>query len=100
EENVTLQQRTKAAAQYFSKELQQLLQVLSKSPAVTDSSQFATDYNEDLKNIHVAVANKLHLINSCVNGFTVLNYHKQKNDFIVAAFVVNAYAQAYLYVYK
>ncbi|HXL57931.1 MAG TPA: DEAD/DEAH box helicase, partial [Chitinophagaceae bacterium] len=79
EENVILQQRIKAAAQYFSKELQQLLQVLSKSPAVTDSRQFATDYNEDLKNIHVVVANKLHLINSCINGFTVLNYHKQKN---------------------
>ena len=35
EENALLQERVKAAAQYFSKELQQLLQFLSQSLAIT-----------------------------------------------------------------
>src|SRR6266498_2851119 len=100
EENISLQQRIKAAAQYFSKELQQLLQLLSQSPAVTDSRQYATDYNEELKNIHIATANKLHLINACINGFTVDNYHTQKKNWIVPAFTVNAYAKTSSYTNK
>jgi len=100
EENIILQQRIKAAAQYFSKELRQLLQLLSQSPAVTDSRQYATDYNEELKNIHIAAANKLHLINACINGFTVENYYQQKKNFTVPAFTVNAYAKASSYAYK
>jgi hypothetical protein len=100
EENAFLQPRIKAAAQYFSKELQQLLQVLSQSPAVTDSRQYSTDYNEELKNIHAVVANRLHLINGCISGFTVANYHRQKRNFTVPPFNVNAYAKASSYTHK
>jgi hypothetical protein len=100
EENALLQQRVKAAAQYFSNELRQLLQFLSQSPAVTDSRQYAIDYNEGLKNIHTVAANRFHLINGCINGFAVTNYHKQKKNFIVPPFNVNAYAKASPYTHK
>ncbi|HEY6975550.1 MAG TPA: helix-turn-helix domain-containing protein [Chitinophagaceae bacterium] len=100
EENALLQQRVNAAAQYFSKEMQQLLQLLSQSPAVTDSRQYATNYNEELKNVYVAVANRLHIINGCINGFNVANYHIQKKNFTVPSFNINAYAKASSYTYK
>jgi len=100
EESPVLQGRIKSAAAYFTKELQQLSYRLQQSPAVTDSRQYALAFNEDLKNIHIAISKKNSLLHSCINGFNVNAYMQQKNNFIVPSFNVNAYAKASSYTYR
>ncbi len=94
EANNKLQERVKAAAIYFDDKLQTLKQLLPQSPAITDSRQYALSYNEDLKELFTSIAFKQQLIHSCVNGFTVEHYQKQKNAFILPGFYINAYAKA------
>ncbi len=94
EENQSLQKRLKDAVVYFVKQLDQLLQFISKSPAVTDSKLQAKNYNEALKDVFVAVAEKKHLMNGFVNGFSIEKYYYQKKSFVVPSASVNAYATA------
>jgi hypothetical protein len=56
ENNYGLQQRVRAASQYFFKELQLLLQITEQSPAVSDSYLNSNNYNVALKNFYVGVA--------------------------------------------
>ncbi len=94
EENQMLQKRTKDAAGYFVKELDQLLQFISKSPAVTDSKMQAKNYNEALKDVFIAVAEKKHLMAGFIDGFSIEKYYHQKKSFVVPSASVNAYSTA------
>lgn len=93
EDNHTLQERIKKAAQYFYNELQQIIEQLKKSPAITDSKQYALAYNEDLTDLFELLAQQQHFIHSCINGFKIDDYHKHKNTFVLPSFYVNAYAK-------
>ncbi len=92
--NEALQQRLKAAAAYFIKELQAISQLLPQSPAVTDSKQYALAYNEDIKEFHAQLSQKLYAINSCANGFNAHAFNEEKNHFKLPPLHVNAYAGA------
>lgn len=94
EENPSLQKRTKDAAAYFVKELEVLLQLISKSPAVTDSKMQAKNYNEALKDVFITVAEKKHLLNGFTDGFSIEKYYHQKKTFVIPSASVNAYATA------
>ncbi len=87
-----LQQRIKAAAGYFAQQLQQILQLLPHSPAVTDSRQYAHEYNDELKELHILLSQKYHAISSCKNGFKADEFQAQKNQFVLNPLNVNAYA--------
>jgi hypothetical protein len=92
--NEALQQRLKAAAAYFVKELQGFMFLLPQSPAVTDSKQYALAYNEDIKEFHAQLSQKLWAIKSCINGFKADEFNEQKNQFKLSPLSVNAYAAA------
>ncbi len=92
EQNDALQKRIKAAAIYFIKQIQELLQMISTSPAVTDSRQYAISYNESLQQVHTLLSKQQHLIKSCSNGFSVAAYHQHKKNFVPEKLHVNAYA--------
>ncbi|WP_153797080.1 helix-turn-helix domain-containing protein [Foetidibacter luteolus] len=94
EENEALQQRVKAASDYFSRQLQTVKEALYQSPAVTDSKQYALAYNEDLKDTFAAVCKKYEAFRSCLGGFKVDEFYRQKNAFVLPDFRVNAYAAA------
>lgn len=94
EENKNLLQRTYAAADYFIKQLDEIILFIMQSPAVTDSKQHAKAYNDALKDVFVLMAEKKHLMQCCVPSFSVNNYYQQKESFIVPYFGVNAYAGA------
>ena len=94
EENKSLQQRIKAAAQYFFNELQLFLQTVVQSPAITDSYQHGNDYNIGLRNIHNAAAFKLCLLKACINGFSIAVFMQQKKNFKAPVFNVSAYSKA------
>lgn len=93
EQNIALQERIQKAANYFYNEIQQLIDELKKSPAVTDSKQYAMAYNEDARELFETLALQQHLIHSCINGFTVDAFHQHKNNFKLPYFTVNAYAK-------
>jgi hypothetical protein len=92
EENTTLQERIKAASNYFLSFLQDIFQQLPSSPAVTDSRQNSLAYNEELNELNILLAKKINGLNSCKNNFSVDEYHLQKNQFTVKPLTVNAYA--------
>ncbi len=91
-ENEPLQKKLIAAAGHFIPKTDELLRFLSRSPAVTDSKQAALGYNEELKDIFSALAQKANIIGVCRNGFSIEAYHQVKNNFILPPFYVNAYA--------
>ena len=92
EENITAQERIKAAASYFSKEANNLIQILSQSPAVTDSKIHAKDYNEGIREVFSRLSSKKYLLDGCINGFTIEEYYARKKNFTLPSFTVNAYA--------
>ena len=94
EENQQLEQRLSAAADYFIKQLDDLIACIKQSPATTDSKQHAKAYNDLLKEVFVLLAEKKHLLNCCLQHFTVNSYYQHKKNFIVPPFSVNAYATA------
>ncbi|HVX26818.1 MAG TPA: helix-turn-helix domain-containing protein [Parafilimonas sp.] len=94
EENEALQKRLSAAADYFIKQVDEIISNVKQSPAITDSKQHAKAYNEALKDVFVLLEEKKHLLNCCLQNFSIDNYYKQKKSFVVPFFNVNAYATA------
>lgn len=94
EENESLQKRLSAGADYFIKQVDEIISNIKQSPATTDSKQHAKAYNEALKDVFVLLEEKKHLLNCCLQNFSIDNYYKQKKSFVVPAFSVNAYATA------
>ncbi|HVX52066.1 MAG TPA: helix-turn-helix domain-containing protein [Chitinophagaceae bacterium] len=89
-----LQQRIIKASAYFVPQLQSILQQLPASPAVTDSRTFATEYNEELNQLHALISQKIHHISLCTNGFDATLFSEQKNKLAVTPLQVNAHAGA------
>ncbi len=93
-ENDVVQQRLSSAANYFIQQIDGLIAMLSQSPASTDSKLHAKAYNEALKEVFVLLTEKKHLMQSCIEKFSVNNYYSYKKSFIAPALYVNAYATA------
>jgi hypothetical protein len=96
-EHIMLQQRIKAASGYFAPQLQSVLQLLPQSPAVTDSRTYATEYNDELNQLHALLSQKIFNIDACRQGFSLDEFNEQKNKFSAAPLQVNAYAGAKSY---
>lgn len=88
-----LQERIAAAIQFFGGKMNNLLETLRQSPAVTDSRTHATDYNDGLRMVFSNIAQKSFLMKGLKLKFTVEDYFVLKNTFTVPDFVVNAYAK-------
>ncbi len=94
EENEVLQGRVKSAATYFTAQLEALLQQMQTLDAVTESRQYAKEYNDLYKEAFLQITQKKHLINSAIKGFWVANYYAAKKSFKAPQIAVNAYATA------
>jgi len=94
ENNVALQERLKKASNYFNQQLQEIVQFILTSPAITDSKQHASSYNELLEDLFTVLVLQQAGIKACLDGFEVQSYHQKKSNFIVPKFSVNAYAGA------
>ncbi len=91
-ENVALQSKLIAAANYFTGQTGNQLAFLQTSPAVTDSWSNAKEYNEKLFEIHSLLAEKKFMFEFCKDGFDATGWHPRKNQFKVPPLGVNAYA--------
>jgi ribonuclease D len=94
EENVELQERLKKGAGWFSQEIRAVTEMMQQSPAVTDSTMHAKEYNELLREVYVQLSQQLYLMNGFGGRFEMDTYHRRKRLFVTPAFGVNAYAGA------
>jgi hypothetical protein len=92
EQNLSVQERIKAASVYFSNGLQKIVQEIAVSPAVTDSRQYAMAFNEEMKEFHSTLSFQLYQIECCKNGFHAEALRQYKSNFVLPPFNVNAYA--------
>ena len=88
-----LQSRITAAVDFFNIRMNNLLETLRQSPAVTDSKLHATDCNDGIRMIFSNVAQKSYLMKGLKLKFTVEDFFVLKNTFAVPDFVVNAYSK-------
>ncbi|MDQ6610647.1 MAG: helix-turn-helix domain-containing protein [Bacteroidota bacterium] len=89
-----LQDRLKKGAQWFTVEIKIVLEVMQQSPATTDSTMHAKEYNETLREAFVHLSQQHFLMQSFGDGFTIDKYQQSRKLFITPAFGVNAYAGA------
>jgi hypothetical protein len=94
EENILLQTKTKDGAGHFIKEIRAIQELLQQSPAVTDSSLHAKEFNESVKELFAGLALKAFLLKEAGEKFDVEAWHRKKKSFVLPAFSVNAYAGA------
>ncbi|CAF1467254.1 unnamed protein product [Adineta steineri] len=92
EENESLQKRLQAASKYFADNLQLVANNLYQSNAITDSKQYANEYNELLKDLFNLINQKINLLYSLKDGFSINNYYHFKRNYQAKPFNVNAYA--------
>lgn len=90
--NSLLQERIKAGAVYFLKEQNKLLELILKSPVVTDSRVHAKEFNERLKEAFADLSVKKNLLEGISENFEIDKFHLRKKQFVLPAFTVNAYA--------
>jgi Cdc6-like AAA superfamily ATPase len=91
EQNIVLQERIKAAADYFVEELGLLLRFIQQSPAITDSRLHAKEYNESLKEVFAQLSTKKFLLDGCNGYFDIEAFQRRKKKFVLPLFAVNAY---------
>ncbi|MFP5041202.1 helix-turn-helix domain-containing protein [Parasediminibacterium sp. JCM 36343] len=93
----TINERVIKAAVYFTTHLNELLQAITESPAVTDSRNYAKEYYDNLKALYALLYTKNQLIATAFNGFNINSYQEQKAALQVPTLNVNAYAGSTVY---
>ena len=94
EDNIELQERLKKAAVWFAQEIKPVIETIQQSPAVTDSTMHAKEYNELLREAFVQLSQQHYLMQSIGDRFDIDVYHRRKKQFTSPPFGVNAYAGA------
>lgn len=94
ETNQLLQERIKAAANYFVTETVSLIQFIQQSPTVTDSRLHSKEYNESLREIFAQLAMKKFMFEGLKDGFDIEAFHQRKQRFVLPSISINAYAGA------
>ena len=92
------QNRIKAAAAYFVKELLTLSEIIQRSPALTDNRQLAKEHDDKLQQLFDNISRKIHYINGCINGHSLEYYQKQKSSFTKKNIPHSAYSGKSSYV--
>jgi len=88
-----LTERIEAASVFFREQLKLLMEQIKLSPANTDNKEVADEYNEGIKNLHVSMSLKQHMLRTLKHPFHSENYFRTKNAFIVTESGVNAYSK-------
>jgi hypothetical protein len=92
ESNTVLQERIKAGGAYFVNEQNKLLELIQKSPVVTDSRIHAKEFNEGMKEVFTLLSRNKYMLDGFVGKFEMEMYHRRKKNFVLPVFTVNAYA--------
>jgi len=91
-DNTLLQERLTAAAHFFMGTFDDLLALIQKSPAITDSRLHAKEFNENTRELFGQLALKRYLLNGNNDLFDATSIQQRRRSFTMPAFAVNAYA--------
>lgn len=94
EENKPLQERLQKGAVWFAQEVKAAVEVIQQSPAITDSTMHAKEYNDLLREAFTQLSQQHYLLQGFADGFDIESYHRRKKQFVAPSFGVNAYAGA------
>ena len=92
ESNTVLQKRIKAGGTYFVNEQNRLLELIQKSPVVTDSRIHAKEFNDGLKEVFAQLSANKYMLDGFDGKFEMENYPRRKKNFVLPPFTVNVYA--------
>ncbi len=92
EENEPLQERIKAAANYFVTEINSIVEFIQQSPVVTDSRLHSKEYNDSIKEVFAQLAMKRFMMEGFTGKFDMEAFHRRKAKFVVPPIAINAYA--------
>lgn len=94
EDDTELQDRLKKGSAWFSGEVKALIEAMQQTPAITDSTMHAKEYNEILREAFVQLSQQHYLLQGIGDRFDINAFHRRKKTFLTPAFGVNAYAGA------
>jgi hypothetical protein len=94
EDNIDLQERIKTGANWFSNEIKSIIETVLQSPAITDSTIHAKEYNDLLKDAYTQLAMQNFMLQGFSGKFNMEAFHRRKKSFVAPSFSVNAYAGA------
>ncbi|MGZ3851307.1 MAG: helix-turn-helix domain-containing protein [Flavisolibacter sp.] len=94
EDNLELQERLKTAANWFMNETKAVIEQVLTSPAITDSSIHAKEYNDLLREAFVNLTMQNYLLQGFTGKLNMENFHRRKKNFVTPSFPVNSYAGA------
>lgn len=94
EENITLQERLITAANWFYNEIKSVVEYILQSPAITDSTIHAKEYNEMLREVYAQSTLQNFMMQGFSGKFNMENFHRRKKNFATPSFGINAYAGA------
>jgi len=92
DESIIIWDKTLKASEHFNKEIQQVIDFIVLSPAITDSSLNAKEYNGQLKDIFAELSLNKFLMQAFDGRIDTEAWHKKKRSFTIPPFPVNAYA--------
>ncbi len=87
-------ERLESAANYFLEKIKKLCNTIAESPAVTDSKENAQIYNEQIKELFIALKLQEHIIKKLQHPYTAEQYFQLKNKFEVPEIKINAYSKS------
>lgn len=88
-----LKERLNSSSEYFRNRLVELMDLMSKSPATTDSKGNAKDYDDSISTIFTEIALKEFMITATASDFSVERYYAVRSKFIVPPFDVTSYSR-------
>ena len=88
-----LNERLQAASTYFSEKLENLIETLCQTPAVTDSRENSKIYDGGLDDLYTLAQQKKHLVQGVSGGFNVDDYFTLKNNFALPFFNKSSYSR-------
>ena len=94
EENAILVERLKAAALWFNTQINLVVEFLCGSPASTDSTIHAKEYNDQLKEVHTRLCFQNFMLQGFGGKFDMETFHRRKRAFTAGSFGVNAFSGA------
>jgi hypothetical protein len=94
EDNIELQERIKTAANWFSNEIKSVIEHILQSPAITDSTIHAKEYNDLLREAYVQITQQNFMLQGFSGKFNMETFHRRKKSFVAPSFGINAYAGA------
>lgn len=94
EDNFELQARIKTAAAWFSTEIKVLFEIILQSPAITDSSIHAKEYNEMVRDVYMQLSMQNFMMLGFSGKFNMEVFHRRKKSFVAPSFGINSYAGA------